>query len=124
MAQKKSSGKKSGGKKSKPGKKLKWYVVANTGTSYVLYRVDKKGKAEVVASAKDKEKIIGKATLLARRFQVPVIVAKVPRQTGSPKNYNLDRKRKALPPGKRISRSGKVYYEYRANRSDLPGRNV
>ena len=30
-----------------------------------------------------------------------------------------DAKRKALPPGKRISRTGHAYYEYRKNRSDL-----
>jgi len=30
-----------------------------------------------------------------------------------------DRRKLALPPGKRISRSGRVYYEYRRNRSDL-----
>jgi len=33
----------------------------------------------------------------------------------------IDKSRKALPPGKRISRTGNVYYEYRKNRSDLNG---
>lgn len=32
----------------------------------------------------------------------------------------LDDKRTALPPGKRITKSGLVYYEYRKNRSDVP----
>lgn len=32
-----------------------------------------------------------------------------------------DRKRKAKPPGKRLSKKGKVYYERRKNRSDKPG---
>lgn len=32
-----------------------------------------------------------------------------------------DSKRKAKLPGKRISAAGNVYYERRANRSDLPG---
>jgi len=41
------------------------------------------------------------------------------RQTGKSKNLARDRKLKALPPGKRRSASGKVYYEYRQNRSDL-----
>ena len=36
----------------------------------------------------------------------------------------IDAKRKALVPGKRISSSGKVYYEYRKNRSDKPGRLI
>jgi ssDNA-binding Zn-finger/Zn-ribbon topoisomerase 1 len=31
----------------------------------------------------------------------------------------LDRTRVALPPGKRISKTGKIYYEYRRNRSDI-----
>jgi len=42
-------------------------------------------------------------------------------QTGRSKNLAQDKKLKALTPGKRISRSGKVYYEYRQNRSDLKG---
>ena len=34
-------------------------------------------------------------------------------------NRHLDRKHAhALPPGKRLSRNGHVYYEYRINRSD------
>jgi hypothetical protein len=28
---------------------------------------------------------------------------------------------KSKKPGKRISKQGKVYYEYRRNRSDMPG---
>ncbi len=35
------------------------------------------------------------------------------------KNVDRDRKRTAKPKGKRISASGNVYYEYRANRVDL-----
>lgn len=37
-------------------------------------------------------------------------------------NKRLDRKRKALKPGKRRSSRGKVYYERRKNRSDLKKR--
>ena len=43
------------------------------------------------------------------------------RQTGKSRDVERDRKLKALPPGKRRSRSGKIYYEYRQNRSDLEG---
>jgi len=43
----------------------------------------------------------------------------VNRQSGERKSMKRDKKRKALPPGKRISKSGKVYYEYRKNRTDL-----
>ena len=31
---------------------------------------------------------------------------------------SVDRKRRALPPGRRVSASGRVYTETRANRSD------
>lgn len=31
----------------------------------------------------------------------------------------VDKKRTALPPGKRKAKSGKTYYEYRRNRSDI-----
>lgn len=43
------------------------------------------------------------------------------RQSGS-SNTVYDRRRKALPPGKRVSKkTGNVYYERRRNRSDRPG---
>ncbi len=35
-----------------------------------------------------------------------------------------DKRRKALPPGKRISKTGKPYYESRRNRSDVIGSNL
>ena len=34
---------------------------------------------------------------------------------------NRDKVRKALAPGKRVSKNGKVYWETRKNRSDVPG---
>ena len=43
-------------------------------------------------------------------------------QTGNEKNVLKDLRKKALAPGKRISKNGKIYYEYRANRSDINGR--
>ena len=43
-------------------------------------------------------------------------------QTGS-SSKKADAKRKALKPGKRVSASGKTYYEYRANRTDLKPRS-
>ncbi len=39
------------------------------------------------------------------------------RQIGKSKT-KVDRRRKALKPGKRRSRNGKIYYENRKNRSD------
>ncbi len=45
-------------------------------------------------------------------------------QTGKRKSIKKDRKRKALAPGKRISKNGNIYYERRRNRSDLKGKNI
>ena len=39
-------------------------------------------------------------------------------------NKRMDSKLKASLPGKRISKSGKIYYEYRANRSDKKGKRI
>lgn len=36
----------------------------------------------------------------------------------------IDSKRKALAPGKRRSKTGKIYYEYRKNRSDKKGSTI
>lgn len=35
-----------------------------------------------------------------------------------------DKKRDALAPGKRVSKTGKVYWETRKNRSDALGKNI
>jgi hypothetical protein len=35
------------------------------------------------------------------------------------RNIKQDKRLSALPPGKRISKNGNIYYEYRSNRSDL-----
>lgn len=43
------------------------------------------------------------------------------RQTGRSKK-SADIKRKAKPPGKRKSSSGRTYFENRKNRSDIPGK--
>ena len=44
-------------------------------------------------------------------------------QTGKT-NKPVDLTKIAFPPGKRVSKSGKIYYEFRANRSDMPGTNL
>lgn len=36
----------------------------------------------------------------------------------------IDKMRKALAPGKRMSKSGNIYYERRANRSDKVGTKI
>jgi len=48
---------------------------------------------------------------------------KLLKQTGKSK-LGADRKRKALPPGRRISKKGKKYTETRRNRSDKKGKRV
>jgi len=44
-------------------------------------------------------------------------------QTGK-SNLKRDKARKSMPPGKRVSKTGKIYYEARKNRSDLFGEKV
>ncbi len=51
------------------------------------------------------------------------VLTKLKRQTGS-SNLIKDSRKKALPPGKRISKSGKVYWETRADHSDLENSNI
>ena len=46
-------------------------------------------------------------------------VTKVLKQTGKKPNLMVDKSRKAMQPGKRISRTGKIYWESRKNRSDV-----
>ena len=56
------------------------------------------------------------------KYKRAKVLKVVRRQTGTRKSVNRDAARKAMPPGKRRSKSGKVYYEYRKNRTDLRGR--
>jgi len=50
----------------------------------------------------------------------PQVITHSQRQVGS-SNAFRDKRRVALPSGKRISKTGKVYYEYRKNRTDKVG---
>jgi hypothetical protein len=58
------------------------------------------------------------------KLKKPRVLKVVKYQTGGRASLKADRVRKALPPGKRISKSGRVYWETRRNRSDLPGKKV
>lgn len=49
---------------------------------------------------------------------------KIVKQTGKRFSIKRDRARKAKPPGYRISKSGKRYYEARKNRSDRRGKKI
>lgn len=66
----------------------------------------------------------GRKLLVLRSTRKPRVLKVVNRQTGSRKSISRDRLRKALPPGKRISRHGIIYYEYRRNRTDRPGKRI
>jgi hypothetical protein len=46
------------------------------------------------------------------------LVLKPAKKTRGKSKTKADAKRKALQPGKRLSRTGKVYYETRTNRAD------
>ncbi len=50
----------------------------------------------------------------------PQVVYKKDIQHGSTNIYR-DKRLTAMPPGKRISKTGKIYFEYRKNRSDKAG---
>jgi len=45
------------------------------------------------------------------------------KQTGKT-SIKIDSKRTAMPTGKRMSKYGKIYYEYRKNRTDMVGTKV
>ena len=59
----------------------------------------------------------------ARKGKRPRTIA-VLMQTGSRKSIARDKLLKALPPGKRVSASGLIYWETRRNRSDKVGKVI
>jgi len=68
-----------------------------------------------ITGEKEKEK-----TTFLKDTRKPKIITKVEHQIGKT-NIKRDKVRKALPSGKRISKTGKIYYEYR---NDLTGSNI
>ena len=54
----------------------------------------------------------------------PKVVYSTRHQTGKRISLDADKKRKALPPGKRISKNGRAYYESRQTRSDFAGLKI
>lgn len=56
--------------------------------------------------------------------RTPRVIYAKKRQTGKRLDFDADKKRKSLPPGLRVSKSGKKYYEYRKTRSDISGLNI
>lgn len=51
-------------------------------------------------------------------------IIKVMKQTGKRISVPRDRARSARLPGKKISRTGKIYWESRSNRSDQLGKDI
>jgi len=56
---------------------------------------------------------------LRKRGKLPQVIKVSKNRTGSFGSIKADRKRKAMKPGLRLSKSGKTYFENRRNRSDL-----
>jgi len=54
-----------------------------------------------------------------KRGRRPRVLRSVKWQTGRRKSKAKDKARKAMKPGKRVSRTGRLYWETRRNRSDL-----
>lgn len=75
------------------------------------YRYAKGGRVVKVKKKADQGGLFGTVIKSKRRYT-----------KGSKSNTAADRKRTALQPGKRRSKSGRVYFEYRKNRSDVNGR--
>jgi len=68
----------------------------------------------------NKNSFVGKPNALAGQAGT----IKILNQVGTSKSLIRDKGRKALTPGKRISKSGKVYWETRQNRSDSPNKAI
>jgi hypothetical protein len=93
-------------------KKLKWdMVITNVPVYPGLHMDDPRQEFE------DRYYRGDKLVLVVRHGQR--VLKAVKYQTGERASLRLDRKRRALPPGKRISRTGRIYWETRRNRSDL-----
>ena len=67
---------------------------------------------------------VNPAVLEALNINKEQKIIKILEQRGKMPIIKLDKARKALPPGKRISAKGKVYFETRKNRSDKLGTNL
>jgi len=67
-----------------------------------------------------KEEIEEMGSTIGLKKKKPQVIYGDRKQHGKTNIYR-DKRRKALPPGKRISKTGKPYYEMRLNRSDKIG---
>ena len=71
-----------------------------------------------------KEVLDAEMNSIGVKSKKPHVVYSRQRQTGHRISLEADRKRTAMPSGKRISKEGKPYYEYRKNRADLAGLGI
>ena len=62
--------------------------------------------------------------IISTHVKKPKIIEISNHQTGKRKSIKADRRIKALPPGKRQSKDGNIYYEYRRNRTDKKGKTI
>ena len=67
-----------------------------------------------------KEEIEEMGKGIGMKKKKPQVVYARKKQIGTSNTYK-DKRRTAMPPGKRISKAGNIYYEGRLNRSDLIG---
>jgi len=67
-----------------------------------------------------KEEIEEMGKGIGMKKKKPQVVYARKKQIGTSNAYR-DKRRSALPPGKRISKAGNIYFESRKNRSDLVG---
>lgn len=86
----------------------------------------KKGSSKGKKSTTSKKvpSYVKKAAKLKRNRGKTLKVTKQKKVPTTPRGIKLDRARPAKPPGWRVSKSGRVYFENRRNRSDESGARI
>jgi len=99
-----------------PGQDIHLYKIEH-GKCKELYRGGWETKGDKLRAILSIKKLVKKAKL---KYKTPKIIKKgrIKQIKQTERGIKQDRKKKALPPGVRRSKSGKVYREYRSNRSD------
>lgn len=95
-------------------------ALKKNGTLKKGYRYSSSGR---IVKAKSATKPAKKKPAQGSLFAASVVKSRKSYTRGSTSNTARDNQRKALKPGKRISKNGNVYYEARKNRSDIKGRS-
>lgn len=99
-------------------KRRKKKVSKKTSVKLPKSLVKKEKHYLVVKVKKLTPEVLKKLKELARKKKMPIVLKKTKTQIGKSK-VKFDVRLGAMPPGRRISKSGKVYFEYRKNRSDV-----